>query len=276
MGTPRRTSPVTVPATCEPAAAWIRTRWRPACWDCPPPFLATGSRTRLSRQHGVRVKLSSPTPRRTKPSRRSTSEAPQTGASRYDQLDGGVGNLLNRFDPQTLDFVNVRYSRVGLPGLETLSASLSVQRAARRPGVSEHQQRQAGAPVADFHRTQSDERLRLPGAGRRGGSAARIRFSAGAEFYDEYVESSRLDGPGTAPQRATSADTTAVRARYPNGARYRTLGVYCQDSFPVFSNRLTATVLSATAGSATASRPTTTRPAPRDRWCRPTPPASAT
>jgi outer membrane receptor for ferrienterochelin and colicin len=49
----------------------------------------------------------------------------QRGARRDDQLNGGLGNLVNRFDPQTLDLMTVRYNRVGLPWFDTLSASVS-------------------------------------------------------------------------------------------------------------------------------------------------------
>ena len=36
----------------------------------------------------------------------------QLALRRYDQLNGGVGNLLNSFDPQVLNFFNARYDRV--------------------------------------------------------------------------------------------------------------------------------------------------------------------
>lgn len=44
---------------------------------------------------------------------------------RYDQLNGGLGNLLNRFDPQLLDFAVARYRRTGLWFFDSLSLGIS-------------------------------------------------------------------------------------------------------------------------------------------------------
>src|SRR5215213_4074812 len=49
----------------------------------------------------------------------------QLGLRRYDQLNGGIGNLLNSFDPQVLDFFTARYDRIGAGPLESISTVFS-------------------------------------------------------------------------------------------------------------------------------------------------------
>jgi outer membrane receptor protein involved in Fe transport len=49
----------------------------------------------------------------------------QLGLRRYDQLDGGIGNLLNSFDPQVLDFFTARYDRIGAGPFDSISAIFS-------------------------------------------------------------------------------------------------------------------------------------------------------
>ncbi len=73
------------------------------------------------------------------------------------------------------------------------------------------------------------------------GSCAPTRFAAGAEWYDEFVDSTRVD---LAYSQATGGFTQAleVRGRFPNGARYRSVAAYLQDKFPLFSSRLSGTV----------------------------------
>jgi len=49
----------------------------------------------------------------------------QLGLRRYDQLDGGIGNLLNSFDPQVLDFFTARYDRLGAGPFDSISTIFS-------------------------------------------------------------------------------------------------------------------------------------------------------
>ena len=71
----------------------------------------------------------------------------QLGLRRYDQLDGGIGNLLNSFDPQVLDFFSARYDSARSWSIRFRLSDLFVQRTARRSSLAEHQQR-AGASLA--------------------------------------------------------------------------------------------------------------------------------
>src|SRR6185503_9675715 len=49
----------------------------------------------------------------------------QLGLRRYDQLDGGIGNLLNSFDPQVLDFFTARYDRLGAGPFDSITTIFS-------------------------------------------------------------------------------------------------------------------------------------------------------
>ena len=164
----------------------------------------------------------------------------QLGASRYDQLDGGLGNLVNRFDPQTLDLVTVRYNRVGLPWFETLSAAVSFngQRDDRTYQSVNNAKLGLRSPVSEEHNQTNAFGYQAQATRRLSRSHS---LAVGGEVYDEFVTSSRLD---FSYNQSTGAftDAATVRARFPNGARYRTIGLYGQDTFPLFSSRLNAMV----------------------------------
>ncbi len=61
----------------------------------------------------------------------------------------------------------------------------------------------------------------------------------GAEFYDERITSLKQDFSFS---NATLAFTNVadVRARFPNGSKYRTLGIFAQDIASLVPQRLTA------------------------------------
>lgn len=161
----------------------------------------------------------------------------QLGVRRYDQLDGGLGNLLSDFDPQTLDFFNARYDRAGLGPLDTVSFTLSYngQRDDRRSQSINNSTGLRSRITDEYNRTdvfgyhaQATKRL-----------GARHSLAFGGEFYDEFIDSERTDFRFS---NATGdfTDLADVRARFPDGARYRTLGLFAQDSARLLPERLTA------------------------------------
>jgi outer membrane receptor protein involved in Fe transport len=160
----------------------------------------------------------------------------QLGVRRYDQLDGGLGNLLNRFDPQTLDFAVARYSRAGLLFLDSLSLAVSYN------GQSDDRTSQSinnstglrSRITEEFNRTnvfgyQAQATMR---AGRR------HSISFGGEFYDEFIDSKRRELRFNNTTRDFT-DIADVRARFPDGSRYRTLGLFVQDIVRLTPQRLT-------------------------------------
>jgi outer membrane receptor protein involved in Fe transport len=164
----------------------------------------------------------------------------QLGASRYDQLNGGLGNLVNRFDPQTLDFAILRYDRIGVPLFDSLSATVSFngQRDDRTYQSVNNTSPGLRSPISEEHNVTKVFGYQAQAARRLGRAHALV---VGGELYDEVVDSTRQD---KAYSQATGDFTsvTSVRARFPNGAGYRTAAVFAQDIFPLWTPRLNATL----------------------------------
>ncbi|HVE77520.1 MAG TPA: TonB-dependent receptor, partial [Gemmatimonadaceae bacterium] len=161
----------------------------------------------------------------------------QLGVRRYDQLDGGLGNLLSAFDPQTLDFLAARYDRGGLGPLDAVSLTFSYN------GQRDDRRSQGINSAAGLRSRITEEYNRTDALGYQAQAAARLgerhTLAFGGEFYDERVDSERTD------LRFSGAtldftDRAEVRARFPDGARYRTLGLFAQDAARLVPGRLTA------------------------------------
>jgi outer membrane receptor protein involved in Fe transport len=160
----------------------------------------------------------------------------QLGASRYDQLDGGLGNLLHRFDPQVLDFVVVRYDRMKLAFLDSFSAGFSFngQRDDRRFQNVNNRQLGLHSNITDEHNKANVLGYQAQ-AGVHLGQRHVLVF--GGEFYDEFISSQRID---LVFDPATSDYTShrVVRARFPDDARYNTLGLFAQHTGQLITHRL--------------------------------------
>ena len=163
----------------------------------------------------------------------------QLGLRRYDQLNGGIGNLLNGFEPQVLDFFTARYDRVGAGPIESVTAVFSYngQRDDRRSQNINNSLGLRSRITDEFNLT---EALGYQVQATNGVSQ-RHSFTFGAELYKEKVSSRRQE---FSFNNATLGFTNVadVRARFPNGARYRTLGVFVQDIASLVPRRLTAHV----------------------------------
>jgi hemoglobin/transferrin/lactoferrin receptor protein len=164
----------------------------------------------------------------------------QRGGRRYDQLNGGLGNLIAGFDPQVLDFASVRLERLAPWRLDSLSSTLSfnAQRDDRESQSINNASSGLRSPITtEANRTAvvgwQMQATATPGA--------RHRIAFGSELYDERISSRRqerrFDG--------ASGDCTGIadlRARFPNGASYRTFAVFAQDAMTLLPDRLTATI----------------------------------
>ncbi|MDM7997503.1 MAG: TonB-dependent receptor [Acidobacteriota bacterium] len=163
----------------------------------------------------------------------------QIGARRYDQLNGGAGNMRNRFDPQILNFFSFRYERAGLWKLDSLSAGFSYNGQTddreyqninnNKKGLKSTISREHNLDSAFGYTIQASKIIRR-----------RNTIAAGMDFYDEYIKSTRMDFPYNAPETGFS-NGTSVRARFPNNARYRSLGVFAQDLVTIIPQRLSGT-----------------------------------
>lgn len=142
---------------------------------------------------------------------------------RYDQMNGGNGNLIQSFDPQILDFFYARYEKGNLGFLDSLSATFSINRQ-----IDDRRfQGGFGDPRATI--TKEGNCTNAFGYVVQGASHPGRRQSLvfGADLYDEYVSSrSHETNPVTGA-------TSPVRARFPDGSRYTSLGAFLQDSVEV-------------------------------------------
>lgn len=163
----------------------------------------------------------------------------QLGARRYDQLDGGLGNLVNDFDPQTLDFAVARFSRVDVGFLDSLSATFSYngQRDDRRFQNINNARTGLRSPV-------TDESNRADVFGYQAQAATRVgdrhSIAFGGEFYDEFIRSDRTELRYSGASGGF-ADAVGMRARFPNGAHYHSMGLFAQDVVGIVPGRLTGT-----------------------------------
>ncbi|HEU4794696.1 MAG TPA: TonB-dependent receptor, partial [Pyrinomonadaceae bacterium] len=161
----------------------------------------------------------------------------QLGLRRYDQLDGGIGNLLNSFDPQVLDFFTARYDRVGAGPFDSISAifSFNGQRDDRRSQSINNAQGLRSRITDEFNLTRA--------YGYQAQATSRVArnhaITFGAEFYHERITSKRQDF-NFSNATLDFTNVVDVRARFPNGANYRTLGLFVQDVATIIPQRLTA------------------------------------
>lgn len=161
----------------------------------------------------------------------------QLGLRRYDQLNGGIGNLLNSFDPQVLDFFTARYDRVGAGPFDSISSIFSYN------GQRDDRRSQSINNAQGLRSRISDEFNLTRAFGYQAQAGARVKrnhsLTFGAEFYDERITSRKQDFSFS---NATPGFTNVagVRARFPNGSKYRTLGIFAQDIASLIPQRLTA------------------------------------
>jgi outer membrane receptor protein involved in Fe transport len=151
----------------------------------------------------------------------------QDGGKRYDQLLGGDGNLIADLRNLMLDRASVRYERSGLGLFDSLSIGYSLN-SQREERVN---QGGTGNPRAAVNHEY--ERTTVHGLqASLGKTFTRHVLQLGADGYFERV---------TAPSFAFSpvtGTTTVRRGRVPDGARYRSEGVYLQDVFEAIPGRL--------------------------------------
>lgn len=162
----------------------------------------------------------------------------QVGASRYDQLDGGLGNLLHRFDPQALDLALVRYTRRSSGPWRDVSATASYNAQQDDRTFQNVNNTRLGlrSPIVEEQNQSRVLGFQLRASGEAG---ARHSFALGLDAYDEGERARRRE---LSWSPATSGFTTAVevRPRFPDGARYRSLAAYARDEVRLADGRVNA------------------------------------
>lgn len=160
----------------------------------------------------------------------------QRGVQRYDQLDGGLGNLISGFDPQILDFFTARYDRAKLGFLDSASLTFSFngQRDDRTSQSINNSTTGLRSKITDEY-----NRTNVFGYQAQATTAlgSRNTLTFGAEFYDEKIISKRTDFAFNPVNNDFSIAAT-VRARFPNNSVYRSAGIFVQDIFTFIPERL--------------------------------------
>jgi hemoglobin/transferrin/lactoferrin receptor protein len=142
----------------------------------------------------------------------------QDGGKRYDQLLGGDGNLVADLRDLTLDLFFMRYERLGAGWFDDISITGSVN--------SQYEERvnQGGngnPRAAIAHEPERTTVFGVQAIARRQFSP-RVGFATGGDFYPESM---------TAPSfglNPVAGATTLRRGRVPDGARYRSGGMFAQ------------------------------------------------
>ncbi len=149
----------------------------------------------------------------------------QTGASRYDRIDGGDGLYRSGFTPQQLDFGVVRYQRHGLAALDDFSVSLSMN----RQSDGRYEQTRPTAVVDRQSAVTTVFGYQVEGSRRIGTRHAMV---AGTELYRESVDAWREQvDPLTRVARPNRPDI-------PDGTGYNSFGAFVTDTFDVVPGRL--------------------------------------
>ncbi|HEX9927047.1 MAG TPA: TonB-dependent receptor [Pyrinomonadaceae bacterium] len=151
----------------------------------------------------------------------------QDGGKRYDQLLGGDGNLIADLRNLMLDFGYLRYYKQGAGFFDNFSTTVSYN-SQREERVNQGGQ---GNPLAAI--THDKERTTTWGASfYLDKQFKRNNFLFGGDVYRDNVVA-----PSYTFEPATRA-VTITRPRVPNGATYLLAGLYIQDVYEIFPNRL--------------------------------------
>jgi outer membrane receptor protein involved in Fe transport len=137
----------------------------------------------------------------------------QQDVQRYDRQLGGDGRVLAAFTPQRLTFGYVRYERFFADTFVEAKVSLNTQTDGRID-----QNRPTSSIRTEYN---SDTVWGVEASGSK--SMERHLVTGGAEIYLDSVDATR--------DELADGITEAVRARVPNGATYRSLGVFLLDEW---------------------------------------------
>jgi outer membrane receptor protein involved in Fe transport len=145
----------------------------------------------------------------------------QDGGKRYDQLLGGDGNLLADLRNLMLDFFYVKYNRAGAGIFDQVTATYSFN-TQREERVNQGGNGNPRNLITHEFERMSTHGFQVKGVARLGN---RQELLVGAEVYPE-----RIKAPSFSFNPVTLA-TAVRRGRVPDGASYRSEGLYAQDAF---------------------------------------------
>lgn len=145
----------------------------------------------------------------------------QNGVRRYDRLLGGDGRMRADFRPQQLGFGYARYQDIF--GEVLFESTFSANR-----------QTDGRASQTRLTSDLSEELNRATSIGYQASASLSTGphlVTVGGEVYDDFVDSSETE-------TTTDGETTPVRGRYPNGARYTSIGLFVLDEWSAIPRRL--------------------------------------
>ena len=151
--------------------------------------------------------------------------AAQDGSHRYDQEIGGNGRYRSEFGPQQLDFGFVRFESAEAGFLDSVSATISMNRQAdgrleqQRPGLRIDSQ--VNTTTAIGYTVQGTRTW-----------SERLRTMAGIELFAEAIDGSRTFFE-------PNGSTMRARPDIPDGTGYRTSGLFVQQTADLIPDRLT-------------------------------------
>ena len=150
----------------------------------------------------------------------------QFGVHRYDRLIGGDGRYRSEFEPQRLDFGYLRYRRGRTGWLDTVTASVSVN----RQQDDRLEQSRRDSPI-----DRENQRVLAVGYQAQGTHfvGGRHTLTFGGEVYDEFIAGERT------LQHPASGSTEQVRPRIPDATRYTSTGLFLQTASEIVPGRLT-------------------------------------
>jgi len=158
----------------------------------------------------------------------SYSRSQQEGGKRYDQLLGGDGNLVADLKHLVNDLFYVKYNRADIGPFDRVTAVYSYN-SQREERIN---QGGNGNPLASI--THEPEQTIAHGFQLHATSrlSQRQELLFGFDYYPEHIIA-----PSTAFNPVTGA-TTIRRGRVPDGATYRSTGVYVQDALELIPDKL--------------------------------------
>jgi len=148
----------------------------------------------------------------------------QLDVPRFDQLEGGNGNLQYSFDPQTRDLFYADYEKSSFGFLDSLRTNFSFQSQPEVRKIQNVASGRAGDILRDWSDTDTAGAIvqALTHWGRR------HLISFGGETYFDFVDSA-IDLIDT--KNVSTAVVTSGRGRFPHDSRHRSVGLYVHDDF---------------------------------------------
>jgi outer membrane receptor protein involved in Fe transport len=154
----------------------------------------------------------------------------QDDGKRYDQLLGGDGNLIADLQDVMMDALYVKYNRAGLGIFDQVTATYSFN-TQREERVMQGGNGNPNASITHEYEQMYVNGFQVKGVARLGD---RHELLVGGEYYPEHIRA-----PSYAYNPVTGA-TTVRRGRVPDGATYRSEGIYVQDAFEIVPGRFRA------------------------------------